>query len=327
MKWRPIAKCAGKIFLYASSILIGASSAGAVLSAWIMVKPNRNRDYDCIGQIHFGKLQPLSLVTSDGIKLHAWMQLSPKSTSNRWALLLHGYRSDREILQTRRSFFVRRGYHTLLLHFRGHGSSEAARISYGFNERKDVKAAMDYIRALHPGQPVEIGIDGVSMGAAAAAYAVALESINPDWVILESCYDNLHRALANRLEKHVSSPFIPIIARPLEFVAEHVFGLPMEDLDPAKALQKIHCPVLVLAGDSEEVLKAEEVEHLYLGIPEGKRLVFFPGAAHEDLLLYDPHRYIKAVTDFLSEFSLRQPGDQTIPPASLEREADKVECI
>jgi uncharacterized protein len=310
MKWRPIARNAGKIFLYAASILIGASSASAVLSAWIMVKPNRKKDYDCIGGVRFGELQPLSLMTSDGIKLHAWVQLSPKATSNRWVLLLHGYRSDRDVLQTRRRFFARRGYHTLLLHFRGHGSSEAARISYGFNERKDVKEAMEFIRSLHPGQPVEIGIDGVSMGAAAAAYAVAMESIAPDWVILESCYDNIHRALANRLGQHVSGPFIPLIARPLEFVGEHVFGLPMDDLNPAKALEKIHCPVLVLAGDSEQVLKAEEVERLYLSITEPKRLVFFPGAAHEDLLVHDPRRYIKAVTDFLSEFSPPQSASQ-----------------
>jgi hypothetical protein len=59
------------------------------------------------------------------------------------------------------------------------------------------------------------------------------------------------------------------------------------------------------------------VERLYLNIPEPKRLVFFPGAAHEDLLVYDPRRYIKAVTGFLSEFSLPQSTSQkisTVPP-------------
>ena len=302
-------------------------AAGTVFSAWFMVKPNRKKDYDCLGPIRFGNLQPISLITSDGIKLHAWMQLSPKAASNRWVLLLHGYRSDREVLQTRRRFFVRRGYHALLLHFRGHGSSEAARISYGFNESKDVKAAMEFIRSLHPGQPAEIGIDGVSMGAAAAAYAVAYESINPNWVILESCYDNIHQALANRLEKHFSSPFVPMIARPLEFVGKHVFGLPMEDLNPTKALEKIRCPVLVLAGDSEEVLRIEEVERLYMGIPEPKRLVFFPGAAHEDLLVYDPRRYIKAVTGFLSEFSPSLFANAQIAGAPLEHEADNIQCL
>jgi uncharacterized protein len=320
MKWQRAAKNAGKIILYASSCIGGAVAIGTVFSAWMMVRPRQKRNYDCIGRISFGKLEPLSLVTPDGLKLHAWVQLSSKAPSNRWVLLLHGYRSDRAVLQTRRRFFIRRGYHVLLLHFRGQGSSEAANTSYGFNERMDVWAAMEFIRSIQPGQPVQIGIDGVSMGAAAAAYAVAYESVNPDWVILESCYDNIHQALTNRLEQHISKPFVPMIARPLEFVGKHVFQLPMESLNPAKALEKIHCPVLVLAGDSEKVLKAEEVEHLYQSIPEPKRLVFFPGAVHEDLLVYNPRRYIKTVSDFLRELSQHQSADQelSIEPSTID---------
>jgi uncharacterized protein len=303
MKWQTIAKRAGKIFIYASSVVSGAFFIGSVVGAWIMVRSGPKKDYDCIGRIAFGKLESLSLMTSDGVKLHAWVQLSQKATSNRWVLLLHGYRSNRDVLHTRRRFFVKRGYHTLLLHFRGHGSSEASRISYGFDERKDVKAAIEFIRSVNPVQPVEIGIDGISMGAAATAFAVAYESINPDWIILESCYDNISRALINRLEERFSRPFVPIIAQSLEFAGKHVFQLPMKDLNPTKALEKMHCPVLVLAGDSEKVLKSAEVERLYQAIPEPKRLVFFPGAAHEDLLVFDPRRYIGAATDFLNEFS------------------------
>ncbi|HTY61885.1 MAG TPA: alpha/beta fold hydrolase [Acidobacteriota bacterium] len=303
MKRKSIAKKTGKIFLYTLGAITGAFSAGALLGAWTMIRPGRKRDYDCIGHIAFGKLEPISLIASDDVRLHAWVQRSSKATSNRWVILLHGYRSDRLILQSRRNFFVRRGYHTLLLHFRGHGSSEAANISYGFQERLDVKAAFDFIRSSYAGQPVQIGIDGVSMGAAAAVFAVSYESIHPDWVILESCYDNIDRALTNRLRELVYGAFVPLIARPLEFAGKHVFHLPLEDLNPQKALGKILCPVLVLAGDSEKVLKAAEVEQFYQGIPEPKRLVFFPGAAHEDLLMYDPRRFNKAVSDFLRDFS------------------------
>ena len=303
MQRQSVAKKAGKIFLYTLSAVMGAFSGASLLGTWLLVRSGRKRDYDCIGHVAFGKLEPISLVASDGIRLHAWVQRSLKATSNRWVVLLHGYRSDRTILQTRRSFFVRRGYHTLLLHFRGHGSSEAAHISYGFSERMDVKAAFDFIRSIHAGQPVEIGIDGVSMGAAAAAFAVKYESMHPDWVILESCYDNISRALTNRLEKLVYGPFVPLIARPLQFAGKHVFHLPLKDLNPAKALEKIPCPVLVLAGDSEKVMTSAEVEQFYQSIPEPKRLVFFPGAAHDDLLVHDPRRFIKAVTDFLREFS------------------------
>jgi len=309
MEWRPLARKTVKPLLVTVGSIAGAFSISTVLAAWFMVKPNR-KEYDCIPRISGGKLEPLTLTTSDGLQLHAWVQLSRRSTSNNWVLLLHGYRSDREVLQTRRRFFTRRGYHTLLLHFRGHGSSEAARISYGYNERKDVKAAIDFIRSLHPGQPVRIGIDGVSMGAAAAVYAVASESVQPDWMILESCYDNIRQALTNRLELHVVRPFVPIIARPLEFVGEHLFRLHLEELNVVRALSKIQCPVLILAGDSEKVLKTAEVEQMYASIPQPKHLIFFPGAGHEDFLVFDPRRYIKGVSRFLREFAPLLPATQ-----------------
>jgi uncharacterized protein len=319
MKWQPIAQKAGKAIFFSICGVTGAFSIITILAAWIMVRPGSKKNYDCIPSISYGKLEPLTLKTSDGLQLHAWVQLSRKTTANKWVLILHGYRSDRDILQTRRRFFIRRGYHTLLLHFRGHGSSDAARISYGFDERKDVRAAVDFIRSLHPGEAVEIGIDGISMGAAATAYAVAHESIKPDWVILESCYDNIRRALINRLELHIYSPFVPLIARPLEFVAAHLFRLRLEDLDAAKALETIRCPALVLAGDSEKVLKIAEVEYIYGRIPEPKRLVYFPGAGHEDFLLREPRRFIKAVGDFLKQFSPWQPQEPTPPIKIAEK--------
>ena len=309
MEWRPLTRRTGKVLFFTACSIAGVFSISTVLAAWFMVKPSK-KEYDCIPRISGSRLEPLTLTTSDGLQLHAWVQLSRRSNSNNWVILLHGYRSDREVLQTRRRFFTRRGYHTLLLHFRGHGSSEAARISYGYHERKDIKAAFDFIRALNPGQPVRIGIDGVSMGAAAAVYAAAYESIKPDWMILESCYDNIRQALTNRLELHVVRPFVPIIAWPLEFVAEHLFQLHLEELDVVRALTRIRCPVLILAGDSEKVLKTAEVELMYKSIPKPKHLIFFPGAGHEDLLVRDPRRYIRGVSRFLRKFAPLLPATQ-----------------
>jgi uncharacterized protein len=303
MKLKTATKSIGAAALIASSIVAGAYSLGAVIGAWIMLRPGPRRDYDCIGRVCFGKLEPVSLTTEDGFHLHAWMHRCENTDSNRWVILLHGYRSDRLVLQNRRKFFARRGYNTLLLHFRGNGGSESSRISYGYNERKDVKAAMDYLKTNYSSSSMEIGIDGVSMGAAAAAFAVACESINPDWVILESCYDKLDHALVNRIRSHLSSHLVPVVAKPLEFAGEHVFHLPVKEINPIKALEKIHCPSLILAGDSEMVLKTTEVEELFRAIPEPKRLEFFPGAVHEDLLVHDPRRFIKTVNAFLRDFS------------------------
>jgi pimeloyl-ACP methyl ester carboxylesterase len=307
-----------KIVMFGALGLAVASGASSFLAGWLLVRPGRRRDYDCIPRIHYGKLEPLSLLTSDGVHLHAWYLLSRSAPPENWVLLLHGYRSDRSILYVRARFFARRGYNVLLLHFRGHGASERSRISYGYHERKDVKAAIDFIRSLRPGQPVRIGIDGISMGAAAAAYAVGNGEIEPEWMILESCYDNIRHALANRLALRVGDSLTPWLAWPVGLVVEQLIKLRAQDLDPAKALERCRCPVLILAGDSERVLRMVEIEYLYGCVAEPKRMVLFPGAGHEDLLSFDPRRFARAVSAFLRDFA---PHGSSLPECRPQDQA------
>jgi len=308
-----------KAVIFSTLGVAAIAAASSLVAGWMLVRPRKRRDYDCVPRVPHGKLEALSLRTSDGLRLHAWVLLSRFASPDRWVLLLHGYRSDRAAVHLRTRFFSRRGYNVLLLHFRGHGSSDPSKISYGFHERRDVRAAFDFIRSLTPGRPAHIGIDGVSMGAAAAAYAVGHGEIEPDWMILESCYDNIRNALANRLALRVGETLTPWVAPPIGYVVEHLVHLRAEDLDPGKALQNCRCPVLVLAGDSERVLRLVEIEYLFGCIPEPKRLVLFPEADHQDLLSFDPRRYARAVVSFLREYVPLQvparPGHSEIESA------------
>ena len=298
-----------KLGLLAGGITSFLYLTGGLIAAWLLVRPGSRRNYDCIPRVRYGKLQPLTLLTSDGLRLHAWVLQSRRASLNHWVLLLHGYRSDRAVLQLRARFFSRRGFNVLLLHFRGHGSSQRARISYGYHERRDVVAAFEFIRSLRSEHRARIGINGISMGAAAAAYAVGNEEIDPEWMILESCYDNIRHALANRLARRVGYSLTPFLAWPVELVVEQLARLRARDLDPAQALENARCPVLVMAGDAEQVLKLVEIEYLFGCIPEPKRLVVFSGVGHDDLLAMKPRLYTREVTRFLREFAPyhRQP--------------------
>jgi len=105
----------------------------------------------------------------------------------------------------------------------GPRSRAAARSSYGYNERKDVEAAYELLRSLR------IGVSGISMGAAAAAYAVGAGGIDPDWMILESCYDNIRHALENRLALQHGDALAHWLAWPIEVVVEQLVHLRARD--------------------------------------------------------------------------------------------------
>jgi len=302
MTMQPLQRLA-KGALIAAGALAAAFVGGSMVAGWLMVRPSTRRRFDSIPRIRHGKLNAIQLFTSDGLRLHAWVLLSRFAAPRDWVVLLHGYRSNRNASHRRARFFARRGYHVLLLHFRGHGASEASRITYGYNERRDVRAAFEFLRSLQLGVPPRIGICGISMGAAAAAYAVGAGEINPDWMILESCYDNIRHALRNRLALRFGESLAGWLAWPVELVVEQLVNLRAEHLDPAKALQRARCPVLIMAGDSEAVLKMVEIEYLFGCVAEPKRLAIFPGVGHVDLLAADPRRFIRVVESFLREFA------------------------
>src|SRR2546428_800268 len=62
---------------------------------------------------------------------------------------------------------------------------------------------------------VRLGVDGIWMGAAAAAYGVGHGEIDPDWMILESCYDNIRNAFTNRMSMRVGDSLTPLLAWPV----------------------------------------------------------------------------------------------------------------
>src|SRR5262245_17497106 len=140
VKLRGFAK-ASRVALISAGMVALAYVGWGVVAGWLLVRPGRRRDYDCVPKIRYGRLEPLTLFSSDGLSLHAWVLLTRNASPDNWVLLLHGYRSDRDVLQNRARFYSRRGYNVLMLHFRGHGSSQASLISYGYFERRDVVAA------------------------------------------------------------------------------------------------------------------------------------------------------------------------------------------
>ncbi len=299
----PHLKRIGNAVLIAGGTLAAILVASSLAIGWELVRPSRRPRYDSVPRFRDGKIEAITLHSSDGVRLHAWVFLSRFASPESWVIVLHGYHSDRASSHRRARFFARRGFNVLLLHFRGHGASQDRWISYGMRERLDVQEAFNFLRLLPVEGKVRIGIDGRSMGAAAAAYAVGNGEIDPDWMILESCYDNIRHALLNRLELRLGRSLAPIMAWPVELVVEQLVRLRTEDLDPAKALENSRCPVLILAGDSERVLKIAEIDYLYGSIPEPKRLAIFPGGGHEDLLTHDPKRFIRVVESFLRDFA------------------------
>jgi fermentation-respiration switch protein FrsA (DUF1100 family) len=110
--------------------------------------------------------RPLMLQASDGTLLRAdfWAQPRPAPT----VVFCHGYRSSRADMRPGAAVQYSLGYNVLVFDFRGHGASDSIITSGGYDEARDLEAAIIAASLQPETLPNAIILHGFSMGAAIA---------------------------------------------------------------------------------------------------------------------------------------------------------------
>src|SRR6184192_1919327 len=142
----------------------------------------------------------VAIPSASGSLIHGW--LSRPSAHRGAVLLLPGVRANRLSMVNRALFLRDAGYSVLLIDFQATGESPGDVITFGWRERLDVLAAIDFLRRELPGEPV--AILGSSLGGAAAL--LATPPLRVDTLIVESVYPSIDRATANRLHRYLGRP-------------------------------------------------------------------------------------------------------------------------
>jgi uncharacterized protein len=113
------------------------------------------------------KPRPVSFRASDGVRLSGWYVPG----RNRAAIVLvHGGGGDREGAVRHARMLARAGYGVLLYDARGRGRSEGHENAFGWRWHRDVRGAVDYLRARGVRR---IGLLGLSTGAEAVVTEAA----------------------------------------------------------------------------------------------------------------------------------------------------------
>ncbi|MEM7384803.1 MAG: alpha/beta hydrolase, partial [Verrucomicrobiota bacterium] len=175
------------------------------------------------------------------------------------------------------------------------------RITFGYREKHDVRAALSWARQRHPEH--RIGIVGSSLGGAAALLATPLEI---DALVLEGVYPTIEQAVHNRVGRRLG-PLHHLVAPALLMQLPLRFDIATDALRPLDHLGNIDCPVLIVAGDRDEHTTLAETRQLYESALQPKQLVVFPGAAHVDLYQHDPELYQKEILGFLDRHLKARP--------------------
>ena len=163
------------------------------------------------------------------------------------------------------------GFAVFAYDYRGYGPSGGT--SSGKSLYADVEAAYQYLTGNLHVAPDRVIVFGRSLGCAAAIHLSSIHSVVG--LIIEAPFLSAFRVLTC------------------------IRLLPWDRFNNAAAIRRVHCPVLIIHGRSDEVVPWWHGERLYQLANPPKRNLWVDGAGHSDVLMIAPQRYFEAVRDFI----------------------------
>jgi fermentation-respiration switch protein FrsA (DUF1100 family) len=215
------------------------------------------------------------LNTDDGIRLGAWF-LSAGADRGPAVLICNGNAGDRSIRAPLAAALSRAGLSVLLFDYRGYGGNRGRPSEDGL--AADARAARAWLAAQPEVDPDRIAYFGESLGAA-VALGLAVEQ-PPAAVVLRSPFTSL--ADVGR----VHYPWLPV-------------GLLLIDRYPSiDRVRSLAAPLLVIAGDRDDIVPPSLSERLFVAAPEPKWFLQMRGAGHNDPELLDGPQMIREIVRF-----------------------------
>jgi dipeptidyl aminopeptidase/acylaminoacyl peptidase len=221
----------------------------------------------------------ISFTTHDGLTLRGWFIPAPRA--NGTIILCHGYTGDCSPDLQYAPMFLARGYNTLYFDFRGHGASDGNYTSLVFFERRDLLAAIDFLRA----RGIErIGLLGFSMGGAIALATAPLSPIVIG-VVSDCAFAELQTVIRTELRRRgVPSIITAAMSWSIVAVASLRLRANLFSADPIHWVNR-SAPraMLIMHAENDADVPVSEARRMFAAAKEPKALWIVPHAQHRDI--------------------------------------------
>ncbi len=182
------------------------------------------------------------------------------------------------------------GYGVFAYDYRGYGRSGGRPTEQ--NSYADADAAYAYLTNVLGIAPHALLVHGRSLGGAMAVHLAATHALAG--VILESTFVSAHRVMAR----------VPL--------------LPFDRFRSIEKVPRITCPVLVVHGTADWVIRPWHGRQLYAAVRAPKQALWVAGAGHNDLIMVAGETYFTALRAFI-EWALKNATHRPFlaqPPAT-----------
>jgi uncharacterized protein len=282
-----------KRFVVACATLILVGVVCAISAGWLLAHPIQTRIGNPPTDLN---AQAVSFASDSGATVHGWW--SPVRNDHGAVLLLPSIRANRLSMVDRARFLHRAGYSVLLIDFQATGETKGDHITFGWEEGRDVLAAINLVRRIDP--TARVAIIGSSLGGVAAL--LATPPLNVDALILEAVYPTIETATRNRMENYlggVGRVLTPALLNQLQWR----LGVSASQLRPVDHIGDVQCPVFIISGEKDRNTRPTDTRMLFKHARSPKQLWFVPNAGHVDLHRAAREEYEIRVLAFLAQMA------------------------
>ncbi|MFT4761570.1 MAG: alpha-beta hydrolase superfamily lysophospholipase [Paraglaciecola sp.] len=270
---------------------------------YAVIKRSRNPPNPELTPAKFGLAYAKIIIqTIDSLQLHGFYIPSNLETVHGTIILLHGIGSCKENMLQLAANLSNEGYNTVPMDSRAHGESDGDYITFGYFEKYDVSAIVDYL--IQEKNAKNIGIRGASMGG-----AIALQALEQDkrlqFGIIECTFANLSDVVLDYQKmwlglesRFLSNYTLNRAAKIGKFIAK--------DVRPGKSAKNVQQPIFYAHGDADANISVEYGKLIYHNLASKKKeLVIVEGARHENLMGHGGEAYWAKLITFLEELRMK----------------------
>lgn len=229
---------------------------------------NRNRLFDEFNA------QSITLVTDDNLALSGLLFLRRGAKKN--VIICHGYRMAKERLINFASMIP--ADNLLLFDFRAHGQSQGTCVTFGFDEKKDVAAAVAFLKQHEDTKNLPFFGIGVSMGAV-SLLAAACEHNDFEGLVLDSAFSCLDEQMGRVLKIRYKLPRFPF-----EYIGNALFRYRMHfwpaQINAALWAEQLEIPVLLIHSKHDDTAFWTDSQKIYEHIHGNKDLWLVDDSGH-----------------------------------------------
>ena len=245
-------------------------------------------------------------VRKEGLWIHSpndyllnTVYLKPLNTKNT-VVICHGVTENKTNSIKYARLFERLGFNSVIYDHRRHGESGGKTTSFGYYEKLDLQAIVQFIRE-KIGEDALLGIHGESMGAATTILYAGTFDDDADFHIVDCPFSDFTEQVLHvlRMETPLRSTMAIRIANLFLKMRD---GYTLNLVSPREVIENVQKPMLFIHSMKDEFILPYMTKELYEAKPKDKMLKLFEKGSHAKSFNDNPESYENTVKEFLLKF-------------------------